>query len=202
MKKIFLLLVLGLVGKVALCGTIIMYTNATDWETQVNTITGGAYTIITDNFNSGSVAAPVVVTSTSGGITNTDGSTPCGLTACLWNDTVGNGATTTWFLNFALVGWGGTFNVDSGGPGLRFSFTGNTPFNAQTVSAPQTNQFIGFVVGETGSYFWDVTVDAAAAGTQHYTMDDMVYTPEPGAWLLLGTGLLGLCAAFRRRKSV
>ena len=178
-----------------------------DWA---NAIAGT--TIYTETFGSspGSLTAPGLA------VTSTDGSIQCGSGNCYWGDTVGNGDTTVWNFNngnpvgWWVTAWGGNFTIDGSGPGLKFTpigyggageFTPVVVHAADLISA--NGNFLGFV-SSAAHPFWEVQIDSAASGqSQAYTLDNMVYNPEPSTVVMLASGLLGFaCVLNRRRKKV
>ncbi len=205
MKRLFSLFALVLAGisQLPAATTLFPYYSYTDWA---NAISGTG--IMTETFDTGGLAAPGLAV-----MSPTAGSIECGSGNCYWNDTVGSGDTTTWNFNNGQSGgwwvtaWGGYFTIDAGGPGLKFTPTGyggTGEFNSVIVQSTDliaaNGNFFGFV-SNNAHPFWAVTTDSAVTGqTQHYTLDNMVYNPEPSTVLMLASGLLGLACVLKRRR--
>jgi len=200
LSLIFLLAFVAVSGLSATGFVLTPYTSYSAWATAVQAA-GGGTVILTENFNTpGTLSIPGLA------YVSTAGSVQCPGPDCDWDDTVGNGKTTVWsFGGYAFpIGWGGLFTVDAGGPGLKFTpipIPGNGPFEPIILSSGgAADSFFGFVSDSQNAFSGVITESAIANQDQHYTLDDMVYNPEPATCLMLGSGLIGFIWAVRRRQ--
>lgn len=133
-----------------------------------------------------------------------------------WSDSLKDSDFTQWnlsdpgtWLDIAPSAWGATFDLKSYpispspltyGPGLRVTLSSGD----WAVIPGDTQGFWGIITvpgtrSNPGTRFTSVRLTAAGSGTQKYTMDNMVYNPEPGTAVLIALGLVGVIHAARRR---
>lgn len=85
------------------------------------------------------------------------------------------------------------------GAAVTFSYTNNSGTFSQTLTIPTASGLHSFVINQPG-------LTSFSLGEVDYQLDNVVYNlaavPEPGAWALMGAGLLGLGALRRRSAAV
>lgn len=64
------------------------------------------------------------------------------------------------------------------------------------------SDYVDFLSSGPYSLFSQITINFTGEGTGSFNLDNSVSVPEPGTMLLLGTGLIGVARAVRRRRAV
>jgi hypothetical protein len=180
-------------GAMAASADATIFTDKTAWEAAV-----GSY--FTEDFNDTTFNPGISVTTNQGYVDTGIGK---------WWDQVQTGPTgweTTWSFANPLSGFGGQWDLAGpGGPGQSIDVNIELLLGGTVV-------FVGTIPNTTAGTFWGFTSaglfdeviikgDGTSGWVETYTLENMVYsTPEPGALLLLGAGLIGLVGLRRKFK--
>jgi len=163
---------------------ISVFTDRTLWESAVGSFT-------TETFDDSLLNSGLNVYSQSGG----------GVRGGLFNDVVFEGGfvgDTIWSFSSPILAFGGNWDLgpNSAGTALEFGLHGPS----DTFGVPGRPDIINTYTGE----FWGILADtpfdtvqifSAGLGSEHYSLDNLVYSktqiPEPNSLLLLILGLIG-----------
>lgn len=194
--------ILGMLGlMLAMClswastvsAVTIVYTDKTAWEDAL----GGQF--LTEDFADDQLNTGVsFVSSESGHINPAQENYQDVLTSLSQNEPM-----TTWSFTPEITAYGGNWTL--GGPGgsgnSLLVYIDDSPLSLGTITNSYGGEFWGFI---SDSPFTSVKfIGASGTNQQHYTLDNMVYSPVPvpaSVWLI-GSGLVGLIGMARKKKS-
>ncbi|MBN1912385.1 MAG: PEP-CTERM sorting domain-containing protein [Pirellulales bacterium] len=171
-------------------GATVVYTDKTAWENAV----GGQF--MTEEFADDQLNPGVSFDASESGHINPAEENYQDVLA----STSQNEPMTIWHFAPGITGYGGNWTL--GGPG--------GSGNSLLVYLADSSVYVGTIPNSYSGEFWGFTSDIPFTSVkliggngihqQHYSLDNMVYSqvPEPGVFLLIGTGLIGLL--FWRRR--